>query len=97
MPAVSGTAIPIVANFTAKPVTSEGEIRSTLTSQVTGSVRWIESIHYLVNAGHSTFLELGPGKVLAGLVAKIAPGTTVISVEDVPSLEAAIEALSADH
>ena len=94
VPAVSGTAIPIVANFTAKPVTSEGEIRSTLTSQVTGSVRWIESIQYLVNAGHTTFLELGPGKVLAGLVAKIAPGTTVISVEDVPSLETAIEALS---
>ncbi len=94
VPAVAGTSIPVVANFTAKPVASEGEIRSTLTSQVTGSVRWIESIQYLVDAGHTTFLELGPGKVIAGLVAKIAPGTTVISVEDVPSLEAAIEQLS---
>jgi len=86
--------IPVVANFTARPVSSEGEIRSTLTSQVTGSVRWIESIQYLVDAGHTTFLELGPGKVLAGLVAKIAPGTTVVSVEDIPSLAAAIEQLS---
>ncbi len=86
--------IPVVANFTAQPVSSESEIRSTLTSQVTGSVRWIESIQYLVAAGHTTFLELGPGKVIAGLVAKIAPGTTVISVEDAPSLEAAIEQLS---
>ena len=86
--------IPVVANFTAQPVASEGEIRSTLTSQVTGSVRWIESIQYLVAAGHTTFLELGPGKVIAGLVAKIAPGTTVISVEDAPSLAAAIEQLS---
>lgn len=94
VPAVAGTSIPIVANFTARPVCSEGEIRSTLTSQVTGSVRWIESIQYLVDAGHTTFLELGPGKVIAGLVAKIAPGTTVISVEDVPSLEAAIKQLS---
>ncbi len=94
VPVVSETAIPIVANYTARPVSSEGEIRSTLTSQVTGSVRWIESIQYLVDAGHTTFPELGPGKVLAGLVAKIAPGTTVISVEDVPSLEAAIEQLS---
>ncbi len=86
--------IPVVANFTARPVSFEGEIRSTLTSQVTGSVRWIESIQYLVDAGHTTFLELGPGKVLAGLVAKIAPGTTVVSVEDIPSLAAAIEQLS---
>lgn len=86
--------IPVVANFTAQPVATEGEVRSTLTSQVTGSVRWIESIQYLVDAGHHTFLELGPGKVLAGLVAKIAPDATVISVEDTDSLEAAIEQLS---
>jgi [acyl-carrier-protein] S-malonyltransferase len=44
--------------------------------------------------GHSTFVELGPGKVLAGLVAKIDKDATVISVEDLPSLEAAIETLS---
>ncbi len=84
---------PVIANFTALPVSSEGEIRSTLTSQVTGSVRWIESIQHLVAAGHDTFLELGPGKVIAGLVAKIAPGAAIISVEDVPSLEAALEKL----
>ncbi|MEP2777503.1 MAG: ACP S-malonyltransferase [Luteolibacter sp.] len=94
VPVVSGTAIPVIANFTAQPVSSEGEIRSTLTSQVTGSVRWIESIQYLVAQGHTTFIEIGPGKVIAGLVAKIAPDATVISVEDLPSLEAAIEKLS---
>ena len=94
VPAISGTAIPVVANFTAAPVTSAGEIRSTLTSQVTGSVRWIESIQYLVSAGHHLFVEIGPGKVLAGLVAKIAPDATVISIEDLPSLEAAVEKLS---
>jgi [acyl-carrier-protein] S-malonyltransferase len=87
-------AIPVVANFTAQPVSSAGEIRSTLTSQVTGSVRWIESIRHLVAAGHSLFVEIGPGKVIAGLVAKIAPDATVISVEDLPSLEAALEKLS---
>ncbi len=86
--------VPVVANYTARPVASEGEIRSTLTSQVTGSVRWIESIQYLVDSGHSTFLELGPGKVIAGLVAKIAPDAKVVSVEDVASLEAAIEQFS---
>jgi [acyl-carrier-protein] S-malonyltransferase len=57
-------------------------------------VRWIESIQHLVAQGHTLFIEIGPGKVLAGLVAKIAPDATVVSVEDIPSLEAAIEKLS---
>ncbi|MDP4647185.1 MAG: ACP S-malonyltransferase [Akkermansiaceae bacterium] len=91
---ITSPPIPVVANFTAAPVASEDEIRSTLTSQVTGSVRWIESIQYLVSQGHNNFIEIGPGKVIAGLVAKIAPEAAVISVEDLPSLEAAIEALS---
>ena len=86
--------IPVIANFTATAPKSEGEIRSALTSQVTGSVRWIESIQYLVSQGHTEFIEIGPGKVLAGLVAKIAPEATVISIEDVASLEAAIKKLS---
>ena len=92
--AISSPAIPVVANFTAAPVSSVEEIRSTLTAQVTGSVRWIESIQYLVAQGHSLFVEIGPGKVLAGLVAKIAPDATVVSVEDIPSLDAAVEKLS---
>ncbi|WP_411828155.1 ACP S-malonyltransferase [Luteolibacter sp. AS25] len=91
---ITTPSIPVVANYTAQPVSSEAEIRSTLTSQVTGSVRWIESIQHLVAAGQTRFIEIGPGKVIAGLVAKIAPEATVISVEDVPSLEAAIEELS---
>ena len=94
VPAVAGTAVPVIANFTAQPVSSEGEIRSSLTSQVTGSVRWIESIRYLVAAGHTNFIEIGPGKVLAGLVGKIAPEATVTSIEDLPSLEAAVEKFS---
>jgi [acyl-carrier-protein] S-malonyltransferase len=92
--AITTPAIPVVANFTAAPVSSVDEIRSTLTSQVTGSVRWIESIQYLVAQGHTLFIEIGPGKVIAGLVAKIAPDATVVSVEDIPSLEAAVEKLS---
>jgi [acyl-carrier-protein] S-malonyltransferase len=87
-------AIPVIANFTAAPVADPAEIRSTLTSQVTGSVRWIESIQHLVSQGHTEFIEIGPGKVLAGLVAKIAPDARVISIEDLASLESAIEQLS---
>lgn len=86
--------MPVVCNFGASVVSEPTEIRSMLEQQVTGSVRWTESIQALIAMGHRTFLELGPGKVLAGLVSKIDKETTVHSVEDSASLEAAIEALS---
>lgn len=86
--------IPVVCNFAAKAVSDPAEIREMLEKQVTGSVRWTASIEKLVADGHTTFIELGPGKVLAGLVGKIAKDVTVISVEDLASLEAAVEALS---
>ena len=86
--------IPVVGNFPASVVSDPVEIRSTLTEQVTGSVRWVESIRLLREMGHTTFLELGPGKVLAGLVAKIDKDAVVHSIEDLASLEAAVEALS---
>ena len=92
--AIVAPAIPVVGNFTAAVVADPAEIRSTLTEQVTGSVRWVESIHRLREIGHTTFLELGPGKVLAGLVAKIDKDAVVHSIEDLASLEAAVEALS---
>ena len=91
---ITTPSIPVVANFSAAPVSTEAEIRSTLTSQVTGSVRWIESIQYLVSQGHTNFIEIGPGKVIAGLVAKISRDATVTSVEDLASLEAAVATLS---
>lgn len=91
---ITPPAIPVVANFTASNVSTEEDIRSTLTAQVTGSVRWIESIQKLVVQGHKSFIEIGPGKVITGLVAKIAPDATVLSVEDTTSLDAAVATLS---
>ena len=88
--------LPVVCNFAASPVSDPGEIRRMLEKQVTGSVRWTESIRTLVGMGHRTFLELGPGKVLAGLVSKIDKDAKVHSVENPASLEAAVEALSAE-
>ena len=87
-------ALPVVCNFGASLVSDAAEIRSMLENQVTGSVRWTESIQLLIARGHRTFLELGPGKVVAGLVSKIDKEVTVHSVEDLTSLEAAVEALS---
>ena len=86
--------IPVVCNFAATPVAEAAEIRSMLEKQVTGSVRWIASIQALIAMGHRNFLELGPGKVIAGLVAKIDKDAVVHSVEDLPSLEAAVAALA---
>ena len=88
-------AIPVVCNFAATPVAEAAEIRSMLEKQVTGSVRWTASIQALIAMGHRTFLELGPGKVIAGLVAKIDKDAVVHSVEDLASLEAVVAALSA--
>lgn len=89
--AMQSPAIPVVCNFGASVVADPAEIRGMLEKQVTGSVRWTESIRLLIDKGHRTFVELGPGKVLAGLVAKIDKDVTVHSVEDLASLEAVAE------
>ena len=91
---IQSPSLPVVCNFAASLVSDPAEIRTMLEKQVTGSVRWTESIQLLLARGHRTFLELGPGKVIAGLVSKIDKDVTVHSVEDLASLEAAVEALS---
>jgi [acyl-carrier-protein] S-malonyltransferase len=91
---IHDSTLPVVCNFTASVVSDPAEIRHTLESQVTGSVRWTESIQALIAMGHRNFLELGPGKVIAGLLGKIDKDVIVHSIEDLPSLEATIEALS---
>lgn len=62
--------IPVISNVTAKPYQSN-EIKTLLSKQIVSSVRWVESIEYLINQGETEFVEIGPGKVLTGLVAKI--------------------------
>jgi len=91
---IQSPALPVVCNFGASLVSDPSEIRSMLEKQVTGSVRWTESVQNLIARGHRIFLELGPGKVIAGLIGKIDKEVTVHSVEDLASLEAAVEALS---
>ncbi len=85
--------VPVVCNFEAHPVSTPEEIRSTLTSQVTGSVRWVESMQHLIAAGHTLFIELGPDATLAGLMGKIDKSVKVISIKDVASLDAAVAQL----
>lgn len=85
--------IPVICNYAATDVSEAAEIRSMLENQVTGSVRWTASIQTLIAMGHRNFLELGPGKVIAGLVAKIDKDAVVHSVEDLASLDAVVETL----
>ncbi|HYF34841.1 MAG TPA: ACP S-malonyltransferase [Prosthecobacter sp.] len=86
-------AVPVVCNFEARPVKGPEDIRATLTSQVTGSVRWVESMQYLIGQGHTLFVELGPDATLAGLMGKIDKSAKVISIRDVATLEAAVAEL----
>ena len=69
------------------------EARDGLLRQVSAPVRWEESVQELVRQGVDTFVEVGPGQVLSGLVKKIDRGVRVLNVEDPESLEAAVAAL----
>ncbi|HEY2574110.1 MAG TPA: ACP S-malonyltransferase, partial [Verrucomicrobiaceae bacterium] len=73
---------PVISNFAARAVRDAADIRETLEKQVTGSVRWSESMQVLLDQGFDRFLELGPGGVLAGLMSRIRKGVDVQSVED---------------
>ena len=91
-------AVPVVCNVTARPVTAPDEIVRRLIEQVTGTVRWRESVTFMASAGVTTFYELGAGKVLSGLVKRIAESAVGIAVgtpADVRTLEAGRSALDA--
>lgn len=84
---------PVYCNYAARPVESTDDIRAMLGAQVCGSVRWAAGMQELVNQGHRLFIEMGPGKTLAGMMGRICKEATVISIEDVAGLQAAIETL----
>jgi [acyl-carrier-protein] S-malonyltransferase len=74
--------VPVVANVTARPVRSASDIPGLLAAQTYSPVRWVESVEYMVSQGVTTFVEIGPGKVLAGLVKRIVPEAQTISSEE---------------
>lgn len=73
---VKAPVVPVVANVLVKPIQDPAEIVKALVAQVTGTVRWRESVAYMAQAGVKTFYEVGAGKVLSGLVKRIADGAT---------------------
>jgi [acyl-carrier-protein] S-malonyltransferase len=85
--------VPLVANVCAARVTDAGEIRDLLVRQVTAMVRWRECVNAMVELGADSFIELGAGKVLSGLVRRIAPDAATASAATPAEVEAVLRAL----
>lgn len=86
--------VPVISNVTAKPHATAGEIANRLVEQVTSSVRWEESIRYLLSEGFTRFIELGPGSALSGFMRRIDKTADVLHIADVPTLRQTAKTLS---
>ena len=91
---ITAPVVPLVANVLAAPISDAMEIRARLVEQVTGMVRWRESIGWLAANGADLFVEIGAGKVLSGLAKRIAPEAQTLSVGTPDDVAAAIERLA---
>jgi len=85
-PLIEGTTVhagrvPLVADLDARFLRDPSDLRDELVDQICGSVRWVDVVGALVGAGVTTFYEIGPGQVLAGLIGRCAPETTVFTAE----------------
>lgn len=79
--------VPVVCNVEAREVSEAAGIRSTLEAQVSGSVRWSECVQHYLGKGETLFIELGPGRVLAGFMRRIDRNAKALSFSDVESFE----------
>lgn len=86
--------VPVISNVTAQPHGNASEIGSRLVEQVTSSVRWEESMRYLLAQGFTRFIELGPGTALSGFMKRIDKTVQMLNIADAASLEIAVKALS---
>ena len=79
--------IPIIANTTARPLTTAESIKEELITQLCNCIQWQRSIEHMTNNGVSTFIEIGPGKVLTGLIKRINRNVDVLNVGDVATIK----------
>lgn len=91
----SAPTVPVVTNVDAALTTDAEQLRDALVRQVTGSVRWVESMRLLIEQKPTHFIEVGPGKVLSGLMRQIDRSRTALNVGDEASLEKTLAALTA--
>lgn len=89
--------IPVIANIDAEPRTTAAEARSALVRQATGAVQWERSMRKLIELGVDTFVEVGPGKVLCGLMRQIERSKTCLNVQDEASLQNTVNHLEPRH
>jgi [acyl-carrier-protein] S-malonyltransferase len=92
--ALNDAHVPVVTNVDAAAEQNGGKLRDSLVRQVSQPVRWLESVEFLINQGVQTFIEIGPGKVLSGLVRQIDRNVRCVNVEDESSLRTAREAIA---
>jgi len=84
--AFSQPLVPIIANTTAQPLTTAESIKEELLRQLCNCIQWQRSVEYMINDGVSTFIEIGPGKVLTGLVKRISREVTTVNIGDVEAV-----------
>jgi [acyl-carrier-protein] S-malonyltransferase len=90
----SALKIPLITNVDAQAITTGEEARDALIRQVTAPVRWLDSVREMIESGVTVFVEVGPGKVLTGLLRQIDRSVRVFNVEDSASLQATMEKLA---
>jgi [acyl-carrier-protein] S-malonyltransferase len=88
---------PLITNVDAEAITTGDEARESLIRQVTSPVRWLDSIREMIEAGVTVFVEVGPGKVLCGLLRQIDRSVRCLNVEDAASLNSAMEKIGQDR
>lgn len=87
--------LPVTCNVEGRIVSDSDEIKRTLEAQVSGSVRWSECVQYFIGEGETLFIELGPGRVLTGLMRRIDRSAKALSFADVEGLESVVADLKA--
>ncbi|MCS7152050.1 MAG: ACP S-malonyltransferase [Endomicrobia bacterium] len=90
---IKNSMIPIVFNYDAKPHTDSEEIRTNLKLQINHPVLWVDTIRYIGENGVDTFIECGPGKVLAGMIKKILPEAKIFNVDTINNFQSTIDNL----
>jgi [acyl-carrier-protein] S-malonyltransferase len=90
---LSAPSVPVISNVNAQPHTTPDQISARLVEQVTSSVRWEESMRYLLAQGFTRFIELGPGTALGGFMKRIDKSAQMLNVADVASLEATVNVM----
>ena len=78
--------VPIIANTTAQPLTTAEQVKAELTAQLCNGIQWQRSVEYMVDNGVSTFIEIGPGKVLSGLIKRIDKNVNTLNLSDAETI-----------